>query len=154
MLCCVWLRAAAFPLTADVVGQNELAAQNHRQPGSKCFGAKSGLHNSILTHLICGVQHYVQSFHSTLSRPLSPDISVSEPEILSTVSASFFGPKKIPSSFFFLLLSASAHPSCSLLPEIIPASSPLSSIFMQMAVEGVTVLNANKLRALPNQATM
>lgn len=152
MLCCVWQRAAAFPLTADVVGQNELAAQNHRQPGSKCFGAKSGLHNSILTHLICRVQHHVQSSHSTLSRPLSPDISVSEPDCPSLHHSS--DQRKFPALFFFLLLSASAHPSRSLLPEIIPASSPLSSIFMQMAVEGVTVLNANKLRALPNQATM
>lgn len=122
MLCCVWQRAAAFPLTADVVGQNELAAQNHRQPGSKCFGAKSGLHNSILTHLICGVQHYVQSFHSTLSRPLSPDISVSEPEILSTVSASFFGPKKIPSSFFFFFffLHLLTRPALSSLKSSLP----------------------------------
>ena len=152
-MCCVWQRAAAFPLTADVVGQNELAAQNHRQPGSKCFGAKSGLHNSILTHLICGVQHYVLSSHSTLSPPPHL-IYLFQNQKYSHRLCIILRTKENSQLFFFLLLSASAHPSRSLLPEIIPASSPLSSIFMQMAVEGVTVLNANKLRALPNQATM
>lgn len=54
------------------------------------------------------------------------------------------------------VLSASVHPSRSLLSEAIPASSafssPFSSIFMQMVVEGVTVVNANQISALSHSA--
>ncbi len=66
-------------------------------------------------------------------------------------SALFFVQKTIFATVFFL--SASVHPYCSVFSEILPPSS-LSSIFMQMDIEGVTVLNANGPDALPHQATI
>lgn len=139
------------------MGQNELAVRIHKQPGSRCFGARSVQHNSISRRFISIVQHHVLPLCFSLGHAPSTWCVYFIPRLALTDHVHhvcFWTSRNSQLSF----LSASVHPSFPLLSETIPASSPLcsslSSIFMQMMVEGVTVLNANELSVLPHQATM